>query len=198
MERATSSSTGYELSFIFHSFTASGRIACPFSGLTPRSILLYNQLHTIFQGGIMNSSTAVKRPMNGGGPRPSHTFRPTRQVLAEPAPARVETEHAETEVPDLAAESRIEALRLLVLAFLREVDSLRRTIASRPKKRRELMNLDKELDAFETSLICEALIRTNGNQRDAARMLKIKPTTLNAKMKRLGIEIQTTLTSVGG
>lgn len=96
---------------------------------------------------------------------------------------------AETEVPDLATESRIEALRLLVLAFLREVDYLRKTVSS-PKKRRQLVNLDEEVDAFEAALIREALIKANGKQRDAAKILKIKPSTLNAKMKRLQIEVR--------
>ena len=96
---------------------------------------------------------------------------------------------SETGVPDLATESRIEALRLLVLAFLREVDNLRETVSS-PKKKRQLVNLDEEVDAFEAALIREALIKANGKQREAAKILKIKPSTLNAKMKRLHIEVR--------
>ena len=137
----------------------------------------------------MNSSTEANRSVSPNGSRQAHGLR-----LAHPTP---EYARAETEVPDLAAESRIEALRLLVLAFLREVDSLKKTLASHKRKKRELTNLDQEVDAFEASLIREALIMSNGKQRNAARLLKVKPSTLHAKMKRLGIEVETTLTSVG-
>jgi DNA-binding NtrC family response regulator len=40
---------------------------------------------------------------------------------------------------------------------------------------------------FECDLIRWALARTNGHQRRAARLLNIKVTTLNAKIKRYGI-----------
>ena len=138
----------------------------------------------------MDSSIEVTRGVNGNGPRQIHKTGIGHRQLAEYAPG-------ETELSDLLqAESRIEALRLLVLTFLREVDSLKKAVAMRPRKKRERVDLEGELEAFEASLIREALIRTNGNQRDAARLLRIKPTTLNAKMKRLGITIKTTVTSV--
>jgi transcriptional regulator with GAF, ATPase, and Fis domain len=38
-------------------------------------------------------------------------------------------------------------------------------------------------------LIDRALEQTGGNQLRAARILKLKHTTLNAKIKRLGIEL---------
>jgi transcriptional regulator with GAF, ATPase, and Fis domain len=40
---------------------------------------------------------------------------------------------------------------------------------------------------FEVSLIRTALGRTSGSQTRAARLLGLKPTTLNAKIKRYGI-----------
>ncbi|HET7292335.1 MAG TPA: helix-turn-helix domain-containing protein [Vicinamibacteria bacterium] len=40
---------------------------------------------------------------------------------------------------------------------------------------------------FEKRLILEALEASRGNQRQAARALGILPTTLNEKMKRLGL-----------
>ena len=102
----------------------------------------------------------------------------------------------EEEVTDLVrAESRIEALRSLVLIFLREVDSLKKVVGTREKKSGDNINLDKELDAYEASLISDALIKTKGNQRDAAKLLNIKPTTLNAKMKRLGITVETAVSA---
>lgn len=46
----------------------------------------------------------------------------------------------------------------------------------------------KELvSAYERQLILEALDRTGGNQRRAAAVLGCLPTTLNEKMRRLGI-----------
>jgi DNA-binding NtrC family response regulator len=41
---------------------------------------------------------------------------------------------------------------------------------------------------FETDLIRWALMRTGGHQRRAARMLNLKVTTLNAKIKRYRIQ----------
>jgi len=103
----------------------------------------------------------------------------------------------ETDITDLAqAASRIEALRSLILIFLREVDSLKKIVGPRPRKKGDPIKLDNEMDAFEASLIRDALFKSKGNQRDASRMLGIKPTTLNAKMKRLGIAVETTLTGV--
>jgi len=42
---------------------------------------------------------------------------------------------------------------------------------------------------FERNLILLALERANWNQRKAASLLKVKPTTLNAKLKRLQVRI---------
>ena len=103
----------------------------------------------------------------------------------------------ETDITDLAqASSRIEALRSLILIFLREIDSLKKVVGPRPRKKGDPIKLDKEIDAFEASLIRDALMKAKGNQRDAAKLLGLKPTTLNAKMKRLGITVETTVTSV--
>ena len=136
----------------------------------------------------MNSSNELNTRVHGIGPRPLHQVRPLRAEYATPEAV---------DVSDLLqAETRIEALRLLVLAFLREVDSLKKMVSAHPTKKRDVVDLDGEIDAFETGLIREALIRSNGNQRDAARLLKIKPTTLNAKMKRLNITVETTVTGV--
>ena len=120
-----------------------------------------------------------------------------RQV--EKGETRPRTDYAliETDITDLAqAASRIDALRSLILIFLREVDSLKKIVGPRPRKKGDPIKLDNEMDAFEASLIRDALFKSKGNQRDASRLLGIKPTTLNAKMKRLGIAVETTLTSV--
>ena len=49
------------------------------------------------------------------------------------------------------------------------------------------MTLRDLVDAYERRLIEEALRATAGNQRRAARVLGVLPTTLHEKMKRLGL-----------
>lgn len=48
-------------------------------------------------------------------------------------------------------------------------------------------NLKDLVAQYERQLILEALDAANGNQRQAARALGVLPTTLNEKMKRLGL-----------
>jgi DNA-binding NtrC family response regulator len=47
--------------------------------------------------------------------------------------------------------------------------------------------LKERLRAYERELILDALRRAGGNQRRAAMMLGCLPTTLNEKMRRLGL-----------
>jgi DNA-binding NtrC family response regulator len=48
-------------------------------------------------------------------------------------------------------------------------------------------DLRSRLLAYERQLISAALVETGGNQRRAARLLGILPTTLHEKLKRLGL-----------
>jgi len=48
-------------------------------------------------------------------------------------------------------------------------------------------SLKDRLEAYERSLIEQALATTSGNQRQAAFHLGVLPTTLHEKMKRLGM-----------
>jgi transcriptional regulator with GAF, ATPase, and Fis domain len=48
-------------------------------------------------------------------------------------------------------------------------------------------NLRELVEAYERRLIIEALVRAQGNQRRAAAELGCLPTTLNEKMRRLGL-----------
>ena len=54
----------------------------------------------------------------------------------------------------------------------------------------EGFNLEEQVQKFEADMIRHALCLTNGKQRAAARILGIKVTTLNAKIKRHGIIAQ--------
>ena len=48
--------------------------------------------------------------------------------------------------------------------------------------------LNEQIEKFETDMIRHALYLTNGKQNEAARMLGIKITTLNAKIKRFKLD----------
>jgi DNA-binding NtrC family response regulator len=52
-------------------------------------------------------------------------------------------------------------------------------------------NLQEQVRQYERNLIANALAAAGGHQRRAARALGIRPTTLNEKMKRLGLRRDT-------
>lgn len=54
----------------------------------------------------------------------------------------------------------------------------------------EKLCLKNELRRYETQLIELALARTVGNQKLAAKLLGMKLTTLNAKIKRYGMDTE--------
>ena len=93
---------------------------------------------------------------------------------------------ADTAAQDQATSAlKINTLKELTLALLKEVESLKE--AQPPEGGRPNVNFSEEVRRFETELIRWALLRTGGHQRRAARLLNIKVTTLNAKIKRYGI-----------
>ena len=57
----------------------------------------------------------------------------------------------------------------------------------RPEGRIEGRSLRDLLDEYERGLIVSALEATGGNQRRAAGLLGVLPTTLHEKLKRLGL-----------
>ena len=79
---------------------------------------------------------------------------------------------------------RLNTLRETVLQLLDEVESL---AISRPVDIKRGARFSDEVRQFEVSLIRTALGRTSGSQTRAAKLLGLKPTTLNAKIKRYGI-----------
>jgi DNA-binding NtrC family response regulator len=95
----------------------------------------------------------------------------------------------ESEITDMVlAEGRLEALRSLVLVFLRELDNLKKILG--PRRQRpwgDKIDLEREMAAIEIAIIKHALLRSRGNQAAAARMLSINPSTLHAKLKKHGI-----------
>ncbi len=79
----------------------------------------------------------------------------------------------------------LNSLREAALTVLREVDSL----TNRQPSPQQKFGLQEEVQRYEIELIKNALQRTRGNQRRAAKLLGVKVTTLNCKIKRFGISI---------
>ena len=98
-------------------------------------------------------------------------------------------------IPDITTESeterRIQQLALLAKALATEVDTLQ---AELYRDRRQQFEFDKdgldfyeEVERYEIELIIKALQASGGNQTQAAKLLRMKSTTLNAKMKHYGL-----------
>jgi DNA-binding NtrC family response regulator len=81
--------------------------------------------------------------------------------------------------------NNLNSLREAALTLLREVETLAR---QQEPQIDEKLGLQEEVHRFESELIRQALQRTHGNQRRAAKLLGVKVTTLNCKIKRLGIQ----------
>ena len=79
---------------------------------------------------------------------------------------------------------RLSYLKVLALTLLRGIAS-----AENMEEANDSIDLQAEVRRFETELIRSALIQTGGRQRQAARLLGTKVTTLNTKIKRYKIEI---------
>jgi len=81
-------------------------------------------------------------------------------------------------------------LRLLIHDLMTEVESLdERSLSFSETSLLEnrICNFYEEVERFESALIRSALRRTNGHQINAARLLNLNPSTLNAKIKQYHI-----------
>jgi DNA-binding NtrC family response regulator len=117
--------------------------------------------------------------------KPSLTRRPVRRLRSVELP-----EDFEPDVPRFAA--RVQTLKDMALTLLTEAQSLESdTLMSElamPEGIRQTdiergINLDETVRRFESNIIRQALLITGGNQARAARLLGIKPNTLNYKVK---------------
>lgn len=86
----------------------------------------------------------------------------------------------------IAEQNRLEGLRVLIHSLSSEFDSLQNY---QTRYLNVKLDLPKVVETFEADLIRCALMRTGGNQRRAARLLNIKATTLNNKIKKMGISL---------
>ena len=83
-----------------------------------------------------------------------------------------------------SVDARISSLKILAQSIVREIQSLETEDAESTP---DVLDLQAEVHRFEAELIRSALARTQGRQRRAARLLGMKVTTLNAKIRRYKI-----------
>lgn len=93
-----------------------------------------------------------------------------------------------------ALEQRVEQLVMLAKALTNEIETLQLQIGtdripSVPKQAELDEGLDfyQEIERYEIDLIKSALQQCHGNQSQAAKLLHLKSTTLNAKIKHYGL-----------
>jgi len=84
----------------------------------------------------------------------------------------------------LANRNNIAALQELVLRLLSEVQCISEAC---PLSIDDGFDFYAEVSRFEIDLIRRALLQTGGHQVQAARLLNLKVTTLNSKIKHYGI-----------
>jgi DNA-binding NtrC family response regulator len=88
---------------------------------------------------------------------------------------------------------KLDALRELALSLVKEIDEVKTTLAGVVGPRGA--GLQEEVQRFEAEMIRDALKKTGGHQRRAARLLGVKVSTLNAKIKRYGIRAEEVVAS---
>jgi len=81
---------------------------------------------------------------------------------------------------------RLSSLKVLALTLLERIECFDEEEASGSL---DDLNLQDEVRRFEAELIRNALVSTGGRQRRAARLLGMKVTTLNTKIRRYRIKI---------
>lgn len=84
---------------------------------------------------------------------------------------------------------KVDFLREVTVALLDEVRSLGNV---KTVEIRNGINFEQEVKSFEIQLIERALEQTGGSQVKAARLLSLKTTTLNEKIKRFAIQMNKT------
>lgn len=90
------------------------------------------------------------------------------------------------EEEEAASKSKTKQLKNLALSLLMEVQSLSEVPTLDIQKG---IDFYEEVSRFEIDLIQRALTHTGGNQVRAARLLNMKVTTLNSKIKHYNISV---------
>ena len=86
-----------------------------------------------------------------------------------------------------AAPGNLTTLKELTLRLLREVQCISEV---RPSSFENGLDFYEEVTRFEVDLIKRALLLTAGHQGRAARLLNLRATTLNSKIKHYGINLE--------
>jgi len=100
------------------------------------------------------------------------------------ASEQIEPAVAPDESSELASRNSIVALQELVLRLLSEVQCIHEASSLSIESGFDFYD---EVSRFEIDLIKRALLQTGGHQVQAARLLNLKVTTLNSKIKHYGI-----------
>jgi DNA-binding NtrC family response regulator len=85
----------------------------------------------------------------------------------------------------------VDQLVALAQALAREIETLKAELSNddinRIDFRNDCIDFYHEVERYEIELIRSALNQCGGNQTQAAKLLHLKSTTLNAKMKHYGL-----------
>jgi transcriptional regulator with GAF, ATPase, and Fis domain len=94
------------------------------------------------------------------------------------------------ETDETLTDNRVRALKSLATLLLNELEFLETLTPNRSKGISDggIFSLASEVEHFEIQLIRNALIQSGGHQLKAAKVLGIKMTTLNMKLKRFQID----------
>lgn len=88
-------------------------------------------------------------------------------------------------------EPRVEQLVMLAKALATEIETLRAELTTdnnhSARIAKDGIDFYNEVEQYEIELINTALSQSGGNQAQAAKLLHLKSTTLNAKMKHYGL-----------
>ncbi len=93
--------------------------------------------------------------------------------------------------PESDIERRVEQLAVMAKALTTEMEILQAELYRRHPTQidfdRDSIDFYGEVERYEIELISNALNKCNGNQARAAKLLRMKSSTLNAKLKHYGI-----------
>lgn len=99
-------------------------------------------------------------------------------------------------------ERRVQQLSLLAKELATEIEILQAEL-SRQRRQPKQIDFEKdgidfyeEVERYEIELIRSALKQCNGNQSQAAKLLQLKSTTLNSKLKHYGINPVRSITNI--
>lgn len=113
------------------------------------------------------------------------------KLKLDPQDSQEDSEFTWTPAPNGNDPGAVFRLKRLIAELIQEVELINcghsRAVEIRLQQANEQLNFYEEVARFEIALIKNALQRTGGNQRVAARLLNLNPSTLNAKLKHYNI-----------